>query len=314
MPRAFVRSTQSCTGARLPEEDASLSSPGMGRVAAIALFAVLVSTQARAAEGVLLGDQFRWEHSNVVKRTLVDVVAIPANAPHWSAEDWVQFAGWSAAIGTLMFAGDPVLDVQLDHWFHQNLDSAIPLVWSHPMQLVLWSSIALTGGGIWGWAWLTDNHGVAQGISLMAEALAVSQVYHVAFKLLIGREGPEDGQGNAEILGPAHSLALYPAGTPSGHAATLFSLMSAAFAYFGPPVLVQATGYVLVGGLLSLHVINHKHFLSDSLWGSAMGWYIGQWVVKNRASYRFGERKDQVVTVIPITDGRMNGLALTGSF
>jgi hypothetical protein len=60
--------------------------------------------------------------------------------------------------------------------------------------------------------------------------------------------------------------------------------MSAGFAWFEPPVWLQVTGHLLVGGLVAFHAIDHRHYASDLVWGGAMGWYVGQWVVKHRAS------------------------------
>jgi hypothetical protein len=47
---------------------------------------------------------------------------------------------------------------------------------------------------------------------------------------------------------------------------------------------VHVLGYGLAGGLVAFHVIDHRHFLSDSLWGAAMGFYVGRWVVRHRES------------------------------
>lgn len=287
----------------------------MLRTAHILVLTCVIATPGVArAGGVFLEDDYRWANKNVLIRSGLDVVAIPANVVNWEATDWVQFAAWTAAVAGLTFVGNPVWDVQLDRWITANMDPIAPVIWTDPMQVVLWGSIVVGGFSTWGWAWLTGNDDVAQGLSLMGEALAVSQVYHLTFKLLIGREGPTNGEGNAEILGPANALKVYPAGTPSGHAATLMSLMSAGFAYFHPPAWVQAIGYTATGFIIGFHVINHRHFLSDSLWGGAMGWYVGQWVVKHRASWLFGERNEARVHVVPFATDRMSGLAISGIF
>ncbi len=289
----------------------------MRRCAATLLIftAILFAPQVRA-EGFLLGPEYRWPEKNVFLRVGADVVAIPAGVTRWEANDWAQFAGWSAAVGTLMFAGRPSLDVQLDRWMLKNLDDHVPFIWGIPMQAVLWSAIGVGGLGTWWWALFTGNDHLAQGLSLMVEALAVSQVYHLSLKFLIGRDGPDTGDGTGRILGPLNAFRVYPAGTPSGHAATLFSLMSAGLAYFDPPWWVHAVTIGAVSGLIAFHVINHRHFLSDSVWGAAMGWYVGRWVVKHRASelpLRSRETPGQV-SVTPVAFERGGGLALTGSF
>ncbi|WP_242353011.1 MULTISPECIES: phosphatase PAP2 family protein [Anaeromyxobacter] len=235
-------------------------------------------------EGVYLGPRFRWAEMPVLQRVLHDVVAIPANAPRWSAGDFGQLALWSGAVGALMFPLHDPADARLDRWIHRELDSRLPTVWTEWMQPTLWAGIAAGGLGTWGWAVAHGDQRVAQGCSLMGEALAVSQVYHLTLKFALGRDGPWDGDQSGDIKGPANALRVYPAGTPSGHAATLFSLATAGLSYFRPPVWVQVLGYGATTTLVAFHVIDHRHFLSDSLWGSAMGFYVGRWVVRHRAS------------------------------
>jgi PAP2 superfamily protein len=276
------------------------------------LLALAVASPVSADEGVLLGPRYRWSEMSVAGRVLRDVVAIPANAPRWSGTDWAELALWSGAVGTLMLPlGDPY-DARLDRWAREELDPRLPTVWNDWMQPVLWGGIAVGGLGAWGWAAATGNDRVAQGCSLMGEALAVSQVYHLGFKFLIGRDGPRDGDQTGEVKGPVNAFRVYPAGTPSGHAATLFSLASAGLAYFRPPAWVHVLGYGVTGGLVAFHVLDHRHFLSDSLWGSAMGFYVGRWVVRHRASSlddAEGRRGPRAAVVpVPLRDGV--GLAL----
>ena len=300
--------------------DLSVIAPPGARLAPrlLALLLALFAAPAVAAEGVFLGPQFRWSEMPVLKRVVRDVVAIPANAPQWSAGDWAQLALWSGAVGALMVPLDDPPDARLDRWMREELDPRLPTVWNDWMQPLLWGGIAVGSIGTWWWAVSTGNDHVAQGCSLMGEALAVSQVYHLTFKLALGRDGPTDGDGTGDIKGPANAIAVYPAGTPSGHAATLFSLTTAGLAYFRPPAWFQALGYGAAGGLVAFHVIDHRHFLSDSVWGAAMGFYVAQWVVKNRASPlpRDADRDARPagtrLVVVPLAFPGGAGLALVG--
>jgi membrane-associated phospholipid phosphatase len=266
-------------------------------------------------EGFLLGERYRWARMNVVSRVLRDVVAIPANVGAWDGGDWAHLALWTGAVAVPWFAGDPSLDVRLDRWAAREVSSGGPTVWNDAMQPALWASIAVGGFGTWGWASATGNDDVAQGMSLMGEALAVAQVYHLTLKLIVGRDGPRDGDHTGRVKGPANAIAVYPGGTPSGHAATLFSLTSAGFAYFRPPVWAQAIGYVGVGSLIAFHVVDNRHFLSEAIAGASLGWYVGRWVVRHRASWRYGERAREprfAVVALPVAGG--GGLAASGRF
>ena len=239
---------------------------------------------ARAGDvGLGLGDGTRYDDRNVIHRALVDLVAIPADIPRWSARDAVPLAGVTAT-GLALMVGEPSPDVRVDRWARDDVNPHVPPVWNDVVQPLLWGGIAVGGLGTWWWASTHDQPYVAQGLSLMGEALAVAQAYHISVKLLVGREGPRDGDGTGRFGGPATAIRVYPAGTPSGHAATLFVLVSAGTAYFRPPLWASVALHALAGGLVAAHVIEHRHFLSESLLGSTLGWSVGRWVVLHRAS------------------------------
>jgi hypothetical protein len=288
--------------------------PALAFAAEAAPVAAPVPERAPAARrvdaGPFLGDRYRWAEMPLLQRIAFDVIAIPANVPGWSAGDFAQLALWTGAGVALSAPGNPPADVRLERWFRDRAGPG-PLVWSGAMQGALWGTIAVGAFGTWGWAAATGRHDVAQGLSLMGEALAVTQVYHVSAKLLIGRSGPTDGDGRGAFGGPANAVRVYPAGMPSGHAATLYSLLSAGTAYFEPPGWVTIGLHALVGGVVAFHVIDHRHFASESLWGAAVGWYTGQWVVRHRASYRFADAPSRRrLEVVPFTVRAGGGLAL----
>ncbi|ACL67555.1 conserved hypothetical protein [Anaeromyxobacter dehalogenans 2CP-1] len=286
-------------------------------IALAAALALALAPGAAAAEepGPFLGEGTRWADLPVVRRVLLDVVAIPADAPRWSAPD---AAGLAVALGAglaLMWPAHPSADVRLDRWITRELNPHLPLVWNDVVQPALWGGIAVGGLGTW---WLATARGdahLAQGCSLMAEALTVAQAYHVSVKLLVGREGPHDGAGEGRVLGPRASLRLYPSGTPSGHAATLYSLLSAGTAYFEPPLAAQLGLHALAGGLVAFHVIDHRHFLSDSLLGSVLGWSVGRWVVLHRRSDPDAppSRGGSSLALVPLPLPSGAGLALAGT-
>jgi hypothetical protein len=252
----------------------------------------------------------------VIQRVLYDVVAIPANVGSWDAGDWLQLGIIGGAVAALWLApADPSPDVRVDRWTHVHVNPHVPTVWNDVMQPVLWGTIAVGSLGTWWWAATHDRPDIAQGFSLMGEALAVTQVYHLTAKVLIGREGPLDAEQRGRTLGPFQALRVYPAGTPSGHAGTLYSMMAAGFAYWDPPFWLQAAGHAAVGGVVAFHVIDHRHYLSESLWGAAMGWYVGRWVVRHRESPSARARPGTVAAdLVPLRLEGGLGLGIAGRF
>ncbi|WP_248355904.1 phosphatase PAP2 family protein [Anaeromyxobacter oryzae] len=284
---------------------AALAAAAIGAPPAVAL-----GDEPRPSFG--LGDGTRYDDRNVIARVLLDVVAIPADVPRWSAEDAIPLALVLDTSVALM-VDDPSADVRLDRWISSEVDPHLPLVWNDVMQPVLWAGIAVGGFGTWWWAATHDRAYVAQGMSLMGEAVAVSQVYHLAVKFAVGREGPRDGDRTGRVHGPATAFRVYPAGTPSGHAATLYALLSAGTAYFEPPMWAQVGLHTLVGGVVVFHVIDHRHFLSESLLGSTLGWSVGRWVVLHRASPA-RDRRGPSLGVAPLPVAGATGVSLVGRF
>lgn len=255
-------------------------------------------------EGHFLGAEYRWGEMPLVQRILYDLVAIPANVGRWDAGDWVQLGIIGAGVAGLWLV-EPSADVRFDRWTRVHVNPHLPKVWTRTLEFTLWP--ALVGGAlaVWGWATTHDRPWIAQGLSLMAESVVVFHVYHVTLKVLIGREGPSF-QGEGRVLGPFQALGSFPSGTPSGHAGTLYASIGTAFAYFDPPAWVQGLGHLAVGTLTAFNVIDHGHYVSEALWGAAMGWYIGRWVVAHRASPLTPvDRSSARVVPIPLERGLM---------
>ncbi|MCB9780505.1 MAG: phosphatase PAP2 family protein [Alphaproteobacteria bacterium] len=237
----------------------------------------------------LHGPAFRYGELGLFPRAFSSMAAIPLGVPRWRAKGWLGLAGVMVPVGAMMLPLDPSPDARVEHWLLAH-DDGVPEIWATEMQAVLWPTLAVGTLATWGGAALADRPDIEQGMSLTVESVAVAQVYHLTLKMLIGREGPEHGDPPlGRILGPTASFRLFPAGTPSGHAATLFAMLGATQVYFAPPVWVTVLTHGLTGGLVVMHVVNHRHFASDSLWGSALGYSVGAWVVKHRST-RYGYR------------------------
>ncbi len=259
------------------------------------------------------GPSYRYDERGVFERTALDVVAIPAGAAVWERGEWLTFGGVVAATGALMVPTDPSPDVRLDNWIEREFDPWMPDLWKMEYQAFLWGGLALGGFGSWGYAALTGNRRLAEAMSLTGEAVAVSQVYHLSLKLLTGREGPRMARGRGIFHGPAESLRLFPAGFPSGHFATLYAVFGTAQAYWEFPTVWDVTGHVLMGALASTHVLNHRHFLSEIIAGSAMGYAVGRWVVRHRSTrFEYRDGRSLRVTLLPTPRGVSVAFDLSG--
>lgn len=259
--------------------------------------------------GILLGDELRYPTTWVGPRVAFDLAAIPANIPRWQLKDWGVFAAVTGATIALMWPTGPSPDVRIDRWIARKMDPWMPDLWRPTNQAILLGGLGLGGVVTWGVAHAQHKDALAEGISLVMESVAVAEVLHLVLKFLIGREGPGDGDGLGSVLGPSAAPRLYPAGTPSGHFASLYAVVGAAEAYWRPHWAVSTLIHLAVGAAALTNVINHRHYLSDIVAGGAMGYATGYWVVRHRASRYAAKRGSRTQLRVTFT-GQGVGLQL----
>lgn len=233
-------------------------------------------------EGFWMGDAYRYGRAGLFERVARDLVAIPAGMARWSAQDWGVFVSLATIVGGMMipFEDHP------DYWFQtasKSLGSWRNHTWTPITDVTVWGGIFVAMSSTFLYGYLNGRHDLLEATSLMSEAFILGQIAQFVFKFALGREGPEDGDGQGKILGPAHFFRLFPSGTPSGHAMTFFALMGALNTYVDNPALTLSM--VPVGLIFAFTlVISDYHYLSDVVWGATMGYAIGSWVVRHRRS------------------------------
>ena len=241
-----------------------------------------------------MGEDLRFQNCNIFSRFFYDLTGTFANIGYyWEEEDWL-YAGLTAA-GTLalMAPTDPSPDARLQFWVvdHQSeyLDPFFPRLTTERFTVFGAGLVATTAtvGYLGGWPELLELS------SLVLETLGFTQTLHIAQKLLIGREGPAQGDGLGIVYGPSRSWEFFPSGTPSGHTASVFALATLTMDYFDE-VWLDVIAYASMAYVSFSVMYHNQHFISDVVWGAPMGYFIGKWVVRNRSSkYRYenGEPK-----------------------
>ncbi len=191
-----------------------------------------------------------------------------------------------------------------------RLDRLFPPISTLDMTIAL----GVYGVGIWSAAGISRHSGLHEYASLATEALGIAQGYHVMLKLLLGREGPYQGEGTGLVHGP--TAYHFPGGTPSGHTLTAYALLATGALYTRRVelhILTHAVG-LYVGTSL---IYNDAHFVSDVLSGAAIGWYVAKWVVDHHSSRSRCEaqnRSNRSVHVLPSVTHRGVGIVLAGDF
>ena len=269
--------------------------------------------------GVLLGEQWRYSSHDrhlgligldLVERLGADLVAIPANFfTTWTHEDYALLTTVGGGVLAMMVGADP-LDAQLQRAVLSTF--GLPghrfTIWTTAGDVAIWATIGGAAVAMFLTSWFVHRDDLFELAVLMLEAFTVAEFFHVVPKLLLGRDSPTSAGGLAQVHGPARGWAIFPGGTPSGHAAALYAMMGAASAWFDNPWLTAALQVVGLAFCATLLVDNY-HFASDMLWGATMGWEIGQWVVRHRASR--SHSPGPAVRVLPLVEPRTGTVAVS---
>lgn len=289
--------------ARVPEDEGSGGPGGMVRPPGSGL-----------KPGLFLGDEFRYGNKMLPLRVLADLAAIPASMATWEGPDWAAFSLVTITTASLMTPFDFPLDARIQHRIHEVLGPDHFRVWTPLGDVLVNGAIYGSVAGVLAYGLLKDDARAVQLASLSVEAFAVTQAFHLTFKLLLGREGPRNGDGLGQIFGPSASFRLFPAGTPSGHTASLYALLGVATAYVDNlPLSLALHAFGLA--FATTIILDDYHFVSDVIWGGAMGFAIGQWVVHHRANASVSHGKSRpLFMVVPMVSPKGSGLAAGFTF
>lgn len=275
-----------------------------------------------AAHGLFTGDNWRFKRDHIIPGTLLravaDLVAIPTGIPWWSAGDFV-IAGSVVGTTAALSLGTPSVDVRLEDYLQYKLLGPDHFkIWGTAGDLIIWSSTAVIMGVVLLYGVIAKQQLPVEMVMLMLEAVLVENVYHVMIKLMLGRSGPQRPELLGHYFGPAESLHLFPEGQPSGHMMGMYALLSVVMHMLDHPVAwvgLNLFALVFAGSLVG----DVYHWFSDCVFGGALGFFIGRWIVRHRSShYVYGEEApkqkvsfDVMPLIFPASGA---GLAIVGTF
>src|SRR5579862_1475487 len=137
------------------------------------------------------------------------------------------------------------------------------------------------GAGMFVWGNLTHNQDQHETGLLAGEAAIDALLETEVLKYATARARPFTGDGRGLFFHGGDSF-------PSDHAAVSWAIASViAHQYPGP--VTQGLVYGLAGGVDIARFAGHKHFATDLLVGSALGWYTGRQVFRSHSRYSSAE-------------------------
>ena len=154
----------------------------------------------------------------------------------------------------------------------------------------------------------THNDHLRETGVLGAEAVVDASLVAGALKLVTNRERPDVGSGTGGFWPHGPSDYSVTTSFPSAHAASSWALARViSDEYKGWPVKLGAYGFA--AAISASRITARRHFPSDVVVGSTLGYLIGGYVVRHHSS---ADRSESSFTMMPIIDEsqRTYGMAM----
>jgi len=142
---------------------------------------------------------------------------------------------------------------------------------------------------------LTHNDHLSESGRLGTEAVIDASLVAEALKLATNRERPDQGNGTGGFW--PHGTRSFSDSFPSGHAIGSWALARVIAAEY-PNKPTQIGVYAFATAISVSRVTSLKHFPSDALVGSVLGFLIGGYVARHHA----GQESDSGLSFIPTVD------------
>jgi len=206
---------------------------------------------------------------------------------HIRTRDILPIAGLAALTGFLIGNDEAIhrgfMDYRADHAWVRGVGPVITQMGSYGA----WGTAALfLGVGL-----IAKDHKAVETAVLASSAMLQSNILVMFLKGVFGRQRPFWADGVDHWSGPVGFFKRFEAGQsgrydsfPGGHSITAFSLATVVAMQYRESVWVPILAYATATGVALSRETENKHWLSDSLVGSVLGYVIGRLVVRNHRS------------------------------
>jgi membrane-associated phospholipid phosphatase len=208
-----------------------------------------------------------------------DDARLYATAPvRWDARDWGILA--AAVGGTALLV--PLADRSVNEWMKDHQDAKVSRAADVVRQVGNgWWTVPMVGG-LWGVGWALESPREQKVAREATEALVFSAVVSQAFKYGLGRRRPSGTDDPMEwnvARGGHHGNAF-----PSGHAQMAWSVLTVIGLEYRDVPGIAPLAFATAGACTISRVYDQRHWTSDALAGSLLGFASAWAVVKwNRA-------------------------------
>lgn len=142
-------------------------------------------------------------------------------------------------------------------------------------------------------------------VKMMVKAYAVSSVITSTLKLAIGRKRPYTDAGPGNFVPFQFSRDAKNMSFPSGHTCTIFSMMTVLAKQYPKP-WVQIPAYTLAASVGFQRMLYRKHWFSDVVAGGAVGYLVGNAIVRHAKV-----RQPRRAVLQPVVGANRLGMAIS---
>jgi len=205
-----------------------------------------------------------------------DIVRFPLR---WTTTQW---------IGATLIAGTTVFLISVDGdfqgWIQRNRNQALDQVSKYLFEPIGSGFYSLPALGIlYGCGLISKNDRAKLTALKGVEAYILSGITSQIIKQLTHRHRPDQDTPPDPFLweGPFHGFTH--TSFPSGHSAAAFAIATVVATSYQETIWVPILCYTLATGAALSRIYDNKHWASDVVAGSAIGFGIGQLVVHNES-------------------------------
>ena len=131
---------------------------------------------------------------------------------------------------------------------------------------------------------------------LCFESLIDANLAVEAVKIVADRARPLEGNGNGNF--EASPGGRWSSSFPSGHSISTWAMASVVAHQYPHPRIIPILAYAFAGTVVLSRVGARQHFPGDVLAGSAMGWFIGDYVYGRRHNGELDKKKSAAEKIL----------------
>jgi membrane-associated phospholipid phosphatase len=226
----------------------------------------------------------KFTFKSLTRDFLKDAGEIWSYPLHIRTRDFLPIAGLAILTGVLIYNDEEIHRTFLDYRMDQAWVKAVGPVITEMGSYGAWGTAALfVAFGLVA----KDDKAVETG-TLALSAIVQSGILVQFLKGFFGRQRPSWADGVDQWSGPIGFSGWFETGVygkydsfPSGHSITAFSLAAVVAGQYQDSVWVPILAYATATGVALSRVTEGRHWLSDCLVGSVLGYVIGRMVVTN---------------------------------